>query len=210
MIALVSSRRMPVQLALQGSLFSRNKSKSLEGHVVDIDGHGLKDVIIRCNDRTVQTDGSGYFTFKGLESTVTLEIDPASMPFAQFPIAGYKQALTLESKQNRVAITCYKTGGIQGNIATRFSNAIGLRNAIELRSLKVFLQGEADSYQVAVDASGAFRISGVTPGSYELRIDGLKKGFKFSPTSVVVTDGNVLPVALHIEELEETIPMQQL
>ncbi|MGB0508918.1 MAG: carboxypeptidase-like regulatory domain-containing protein, partial [Schleiferiaceae bacterium] len=71
-------------------------------------------------------------------------------------------------------------------------------------------QGEADSYQCAVDASGAFRISGVTPGSYELRIHGLKKGFKFSPTSVVVTDGNVLPVALHIEELEETIPMQQL
>ena len=145
-----------------------------------------------------------------MESTAILEIDAASMPFAQFPIKGYKQVLTLESKQNRVAIACYKSGGIQGNIATRFSNAIGLRNAIELHSLKVFLQGEADSYQVAVDASGAFRISGVTPGSYKLRIDGLKKGFKFSPTSVVVTDGNVLPVALHIEELEETIPMQQL
>ncbi len=209
-IALVSSRRMPVQLALQGSLFSRNTSKSLEGHVVGIDGHGLKDVIIRCNDRTVQTDGSGYFRFDGLESTATLEIDAASMPFAQFPIAGYKQVLTLASKQNRVAIACYKSGGIQGSVVTRFSNAIGLRNAIELPSLKVFLQGEADSYQCAVDASGAFRISGVTPGSYELRIDGLKKGFKFSPTSVVVTDGNVLPVALHIEELEETIPMQQL
>jgi len=209
-IALVSSRRMPVQLALQGSLFSRNTSKSLEGHVVDIDGHGLKDVIIRCNDRTVQTDGSGYFTFEGLESTATLKIDPASMPFAQFPVAGYEQVLTLSSKQNRIAIRCFKSGGIQGSVVTRFSNALGLRNAIDLATLHVFLQGETDSYRCAVDASGAFRISGVTPGSYELRIDGLKKGFKFSPTSAVVTDGNVLPVALHIEELEETIPMQQL
>lgn len=209
-IALVSSRRMPVQLAIQGSLFSRNTSKSLEGHVVDIDGHGLKDVIIRCNDRTVQSDGSGYFRFDGLESTAILEIDAASMPFAQFPIKGYKQVLTLDSKQNRVAIACYKSGGIQGSVVTRFSNAIALRNAVELSSLKVFLQGEAGSYRCAVDPSGAFRISGVTPGSYELRIHGLNKGFKFSPTSVVITDGHISPVALDIEEIEETIPMQQL
>lgn len=209
-IALVSSRRMPVQLAIQGSLFSRNTSKSLEGRVVDIDGHGLKDVIIRCNDRTVQSDGSGYFRFDGLEATATLEIDAASMPFAQFPVKGYEQVLTLASKQNRVAIACYKSGGIRGSVVTRFSNAIGLRNALELSSLKVFLQGEAGSYRCAVDASGAFRISGVLPGTYELRIDGLNKGFKFSPTSVVITDGHISPVALHIEEIKETIPMQQL
>ena len=135
---------------------------------MDIDGHGLKDVIIRCNDRTVQSDGSGYFRFDGLESTATLEIDAASMPFAQFPIKGYEQVLTLESKQNRVAIACYKSGGIQGSVVTRFSNALGLRNAIDLPTLHVFLQGETDSYRCAVEASGAFRISGVTPGSYDI------------------------------------------
>ncbi|MEK9998281.1 MAG: hypothetical protein VW890_07395, partial [Cryomorphaceae bacterium] len=209
-ISVVSSRRMPVQIAVRGTLFHSSEWVNIKGRVVDGKGAGLAEVVLHCGDRIVQTDSKGSFEFIGVTRSCSLEIEAASMPFAHFPVEGYTQQFTLKSKHNKVEIRCFSSGGIRGEVRTKFSNAVGLRSPIQYDDLLIVLQKEGQNYTCEIDGSGAFRISGIPPGEYRLFIQGLSNDYRFSPASVSVEEGSITSLPLTIWEVEQTIPMQQL
>lgn len=209
-ISLVSSRRMPVQIAVQGSLFHQSDWVNIKGRIVDGKGMGLADVVLRYGDRIVQTDAKGSFEFNGVARSCRLAIEAASLPFAHFPSEGYAQEFELKSKHNRVEIRCFTSGGIQGTILTKFTNTVGLRSPISYDDLEVMLQKEGQQYTCEIDGTSRFRISGIPPGEYKLYIQGLPNTYRFSPTSVSVEEGSITSLPLTIWEVEQSIPMQQL
>ena len=105
---------MPVQIAIQGTLFHPSEWVNIKGRVVDRKGVGLADVVLHYGDRIVQTDSKGSFEFTGVTRNCTLEIEATSMPFAHFPVEGYTQQFDLKVKHNRVEIRCFSSGGIRG------------------------------------------------------------------------------------------------
>jgi DNA-directed RNA polymerase subunit N (RpoN/RPB10) len=201
---------MPVQIAVQGTLFHPSEWVNIKGRVVDGKGAGIADVVLHYGDRIVQTDSKGIFEFTGVTRNCSLEIEAASMPFAHFPIEGYTQQFALKSKHNQVEIRCFSSGGVRGDVLTKFSNAIGLRSPIHYDDLVIVLQNEGQNYTCEIDATGAFRISGIPPGEYLLYIQGLSNDYRFSPASVSVEEGSITSLPLTIWEVEQTIPMQQL
>ena len=209
-ISVVSSRRMPFQIAVQGTLFHPSEWVNIKGRVVDGKGVGLADVVLRYGDRIVQTDAKGGFEFNGVARSCSLTIEAASLPFAHFPLEGYAQEFELKSKHNRVEIRCFTSGGIQGEVRTEFSNAIGLRSPIRYDDLVIVLQKEGQQYTCKIDGTGRFRISGIPPGEYRLYIQGLSNDYRFSPATVSVEEGSITSLPLTIWEVEQTIPMQQL
>jgi hypothetical protein len=109
-----------------------------------------------------------------------------------------------------VEIRCFSSGGIRGEVRTKFSNAVGLRSPIRYDELVVVLQKEGQNYTCEIDGAGAFRISGIPPGEYQIYIQGLSNDYRFSPASVSVEEGSINSLPLTIWEVEQTIPMQQL
>ena len=209
-ISVVSSRRMPIQIAVRGTLFHTSEWVNIKGRIVDGKGTGLVDVVLHYGDRIVQTDSKGSFEFTGVTRNCSLEIEAASMPFAHFPVEGYTQQFALKSKHNKVEIRCFSSGGIRGEVLTNFSNAIGLRSPIHYNDLVIVLQKEGQNYTCEIDSNGEFRISGIPPGEYRLYIQGLSNDYRFSPTAVTVEEGSITSLPLTIWEVEQTIPMQQL
>ena len=209
-ISVVSSRRIPVQIAIQGTLFHPSEWVNIKGRVVDGKGAGLTDVVLHYGDRIVQTDSKGSFEFTGVTRNCSLEIKAASMPFAHFPVEGYTQQFDLKAKHNRVEIRCFSSGGIRGDVRTKFSNAVGLRSPIHYDDLVIVLQNKGQKYTCEIDGTGAFRISGIPPGEYQIYIQGLSNDYRFSPASVSVEEGFITSLPLTIWEVEQTIPMQQL
>ena len=201
---------MPVQIAVRGTLFHQSEWVNIKGRVVDGKGAGLADVVLHCGDRIVQTDSKGSFEFIGVTRNCNLEIEAASMPFAHFPVEGYTQQFDLKSKHNQVEIRCFSSGGIRGEVRTKFSNAVGLRSPIQYDDLLIVLQKEGQNYTCEIDGTGAFRISGIPPGEYRLYIQGLSNDYRFSPAFVSVEEGSITSLPLTIWEVEQTIPMQQL
>ena len=209
-ISVVSSRRMPIQIAIQGTLFHPSEWVNIKGRVVDGKGAGLADVVLHYGDRIVQTDSKGSFEFIGVTRNCSLTIEAASMPFAHFPVEGYTQQFALKSKHNKVEIHCFSSGGIQGEVHTKFTNTVGLRSPIRYDDLEVVLQKEGQQYTCEIDGTGRFRISGIPPGEYQIYIKGLSNDYRFSPATVSVEEGSIASLSLTIWEVEQTIPMQQL
>lgn len=209
-ISVISSRRIPVQIAVRGTLFHPSDRVNIRGRVVDGNGAGLADVVLNYGGRIVQTDSKGCFEFTSVTRNCSIEIEAASMPFAHFPVEGYTQQFTLEAKQNKVEIRCFSSGGVRGEIQKEFSNAVGLRSPIDYDDLVVILQKEGQKYTCEIDGTGEFRISGIPPGEYKIYIQGLSNDYRFSPASVSVEESSITSLPLYIWEVLQTIPIQQL
>lgn len=210
-VSLVFNQQGTMQLFMRGALWQKNYSRKLHGVIEDHEGNGLSDVVIECEGELLQTDQYGRFAFHGLGmEEALLEIHAESMPFAHFPYDGYLQKVLLHKKNNSVKILCYATGGVTGSLFTEYSNGPVMRELLHYNRLVISLIGRSTTYNSPVDASGNFRISGISPGEYELHLLGLPPNFSFPDSTITLEDGEIHQLDLKVFEAPLQIPMQQL
>jgi len=210
-VSLIFNQQGTMQLFMRGALWQKNYSRKLHGVIEDHEGNGLSDVVIECEGELLQTDQHGRFEFHGLVTgEANLEIHPESMPFAQFPYDGYLQKVSLHKKNNSVKILCYTTGGVTGSLFTEYSNGPVMRELLHYNRLVISLIGRSSTYNSPVDASGNFRISGISPGEYELQLQGLPPNFSFPDSTITLEDGEIHQLDLKVFEAPLQIQMQQL
>lgn len=210
-VSLVFNQQGTMQLFMRGALWQKNYSRKLHGVIEDHEGNGLSDVVIECEGELLQTDQYGRFAFHGLGmEEALLEIHAESMPFAHFPYDGYLQKVLLHKKNNLVKILCYATGGVTGSLFTEYSNGPVMRELLHYNRLVISLIGRSTTYNSPVDASGNFRISGISPGEYEVHLLGLPPNFSFPDSTITLEDGEIHQLDLKVFEAPLQIPMQQL
>lgn len=210
-VSLVFNQQGTMQLFMRGALWQKNYSRKLHGVIEDHEGNGLSDVVIECEGELLQTDQYGRFAFHGLGTEeALLEIHAESMPFAHFPYDGYLQKVLLHKKNNSVKISCYATGGVTGSLFTEYSNGPVMRELLHYNRLVISLIGRSTTYNSPVDASGNFRISGISPGEYEVHLLGLPPNFSFPDSTITLEDGEIHQLDLKVFEAPLQIPMQQL
>lgn len=210
-VSLVFNQQGTMQLFMRGALWQKNYSRKLHGVIEDHEGNGLSDVVIECEGELLQTDQYGRFAFHGLGmEEALLEIHAESMPFAHFPYDGYLQKVLLHKKNNSVKILCYATGGVTGSLFTEYSNGPVMRELLHYNRLVISLIGRSTTYNSPVDASGNFRISGISPGEYEVHLLGLPPNFSFPDSTITLEDGEIHQLDLKVFEAPLQIPMQQL
>lgn len=210
-VSLVFNQQGTMQLFMRGALWQKNYSRKLHGVIEDHEGNGLSDVVIECEGELLQTDQYGRFAFHGLGmEEALLEIHAESMPFAHFPYDGYLQKVLLHKKNNSVKISCYATGGVTGSLFTEYSNGPVMRELLHYNRLVISLIGRSTTYNSPVDASGNFRISGISPGEYEVHLLGLPPNFSFPDSTITLEDGEIHQLDLKVFEAPLQIPMQQL
>jgi hypothetical protein len=200
-----------MQILMRGALWQKNNSGQLHGIIIDHEGNGLSDVVIECEGELLQTDQQGRFTFHRLGTEeALLEIHAESMPFAHFPYNGYLQKVSLYKKNNSVKILCYTTGGVTGSLFTEYSNGPVMRELVHYNRLVVSLIGTSTTYNSPVDASGNFKISGISPGEYEVHLLGLPPNISFPVSTITVENDEILSLDLKVYEAPLQIPIQQL
>ena len=92
-------------------------------------------------------------------------------------------------------IRCFSSGGIRGEVLTKFSNAIGLRSPIRYDELVVVLQKEGQNYTVRLTVLARFESVVFLLESTALHTRIIQR-YRFSPTSVSVEEGSITPYHL--------------
>lgn len=210
-VSLIFNQQGTMQVLMRGALWQKNNSGRLHGIIIDHEGNGLSDVVIECEGELLQTDQQGRFTFHRLGTEeALLEIHAESMPFAHFPYNGYLQKVSLHKKNNSVKILCYTTGGVTGSLFTEYSNGPVMQELLHYNRLVISLIGTSTTYNSPVDASSNFRISGISPGEYEVHLLGLPPNFSFPVSTITVENDEILSLDLKVYEAPLQIPIQQL
>ena len=165
---------------------------TLNGTVKDASGAVLPGVWVNAwNDKSATgagavTDTSGSYTIEGLsatsgEETYTVEVWTPSGTVSE------PQALTADSTLD-LQIAAKSSGGVSGAVIT--SSKIAKSDAMVL----VYDGSGQQVASTATDATGAFKVEGLTPGTYTIKVfgdDRFSTTYSYGETSVEVSCATV-------------------
>lgn len=206
-----SSRRMPLQLSVNTTVGRRKNRREISGRVVHTSGSGIPNVVVKCGGMIVQTNEKGRFAFHQLQqSTVRLEIDAESLPFAVFPSLGYSQETALNSTSTDYVIACFSSGGVEGRIEAQYAQPIGFRARFDPTKVSIHFKGAERSFTCRLQQNGTFRMSSLPPGKFVVDIQGIGRQFKYQPQEITVLEGEITPLTLPLVEQPTPLIIQRL
>jgi len=151
-----------------GEIHAQIVPHSIVGHLADTQGNPLASVtVIAQPDRAGQhvsttSQADGRFALNGLWADRVPLIVPAGQDWY------LPEDTTWESRFDPITLTLHPTGSITGSITGQIPDANGSAT-VECKS-----ESDIDPFetQVSVEGNGKFRIHGLAPGLYRLRLTG--------------------------------------
>ncbi len=158
------------------AFFGGRKAARVEGRFVPdapVPPALLKGIRVYVGDQSAETDERGRFSLLAPPGRQELRVDPATLP-AVFVPAFTKKALVLKARKTvRVDFPLEVRGDLEGQVAVRGEAPPGLR-------VPVAVEDAAGRRFWVVAENGRFRVPGLRPGHYRVRLsaDLLPPGFR--------------------------------
>lgn len=209
---LTSSIRFPIGVSWSGSFLNCIQFKTLKGHIENIDGKPIQDIVVSCQGKTIRSDSQGNFIFRHLDgSNVSIRIHPESLPFAKFPEGGYTHEVVLDKHEKKTTIILFSSSAVQGRLLFPNEQELTFHPVIDRDNLTVRLIDDLGTVQIrSINKVGEFYFSNLKTGRYTIIVNGLGKYFKCSPISINVREGEICNQSIQIESINNLIPFQQL